>query len=413
MQEPDVSKQIVIAGAGHAAGQVVATLKQKKFDGRIVLVGDEAFLPYQRPPLSKKFLAGDMPAERLHLKPASFYEDPNIDVRLETRIASIDRRARTVSTEGGDSIAYDTLVLATGSRVRKVPVEGSDLSGVHYLRSINDVSAIRGELENAKQVVIIGAGYIGLEVAAVFRQLGLDVTVIEMADRVMSRVVSPQVSEFYQKEHLGHGVKLELSTGLKAFVADQQDGNRVTAVETSDGRRIPADFVVVGVGIIPNTELAEDAGLTVDNGIVVDERCQSSDPDIYAVGDCTLHPSNIYARSVRLESVHNALEQAKTAATNACGESLKYSQVPWFWSDQYDLKLQIAGLSEGYDSVIIRGKPKDRAFACLYLRDDRLIAIDAINSPRDFMQAKALIANAATPARADLANTRILLKDLG
>jgi 3-phenylpropionate/trans-cinnamate dioxygenase ferredoxin reductase subunit len=407
-----VSKQIVIAGAGHAAGQVVATLKQKNFDGRIVLVGDEAYLPYQRPPLSKKFLAGKMPAERLYVKPATFYENSNVDVRLQTRVSSIDRGAKTVSTEGGDSINYDTLVLATGSRVRKISVSGSDLAGVHYLRSINDVSAIRTEIENAKRAVIVGAGYIGLEVAAVLRQLGLDVTVIEMADRVMSRVVSPQVSEFYKNEHLGNGVKLELSTGLKAFIGGPNENGRVTGIETSDGRQIPADFVVVGIGVIPNTELAENAGLTIDNGIVVDDRCQSSDPDIYAVGDCTIHPNAIYDRNLRLESVHNALEQAKVAAANACGELQRYSQVPWFWSDQYDLKLQIAGLSEGYDDVVIRGNPDDRAFACLYLRDTRLIAIDAINSPRDFIQAKGLIATGATPSRAKLANKEVFLKDL-
>ncbi len=407
-----MSKQIVIAGAGHAAGQVVATLKQKNFDGRIVLVGDEAYLPYQRPPLSKKFLAGEMPAERLYVKPATFYENSNVDVRLQTRVSSIDRGAKTISTEGGDSINYDTLVLATGSRVRKISVSGSDLAGVHYLRSINDVSAIRAEIENAKRAVIVGAGYIGLEVAAIFSQLGLDVTVIEMADRVMSRVVSPQVSEFYKNEHLGNGVKLELSTALKAFIGGPNENGRVTGIETSDGRQIPADFVVVGIGVIPNTELAENAGLTIDNGIVVDDRCQSSDPDIYAVGDCTLHPNGIYDRNLRLESVHNALEQAKVAAANACGELQQYSQVPWFWSDQYDLKLQIAGLSEGYDDVVIRGNPDDRAFACLYLRDTRLIAIDAINSPRDFIQAKGLIATGATPSRAKLANKEIFLKDL-
>jgi len=403
-----MGKQIVIAGAGHAAGQVVATLVQKKFAGNIVLVGDESFLPYQRPPLSKKFLAGEMPAERLFFRPASFYENAGADVRLNTRISAIDRAAKTLATANGEEIAYDTLVLATGSRVRVIPVEGTELAGVQYLRSIYDVNNIRAALEHAERVVIVGAGYIGLEVAAVTRQLGFDVTVIEMADRVMSRVVSPQISEFYQNEHSARGVKLELSTGLKAFVGD----NRVTAVETTDGRRFAADLVIVGAGILPNTELAEAAGLIVDNGIVVDDRCRSSDPDIYAVGDCTSHPNPIYDRDVRLESVHNALEQAKTAAANVCGEDLQYSQVPWFWSDQYDLKLQIAGLSAGYDELVIRGNPDERSFACLYLKDKRLIAIDAINAPRDFIQAKPLIANAAMPDRDKLADTRMMLKEL-
>ena len=402
------NKRIVIAGAGHAAGQLVASLQQKKFAGDIVLVGDESFLPYQRPPLSKKFLAGEMPAERLFVRPASFYANAGVDVRLQNRVSSIDRSAKRLITEAGDEIGYDSLVLATGSLVRVVPVPGHNLDGVHYLRSIDDVHNIQARLSHAKRIVIIGAGYIGLEVASVMRQIGLDVTVIEMADRVMSRVVSPQVSAFYHAEHVARGVKLELSTSLKAFVGE----DRVTAVEADDGRSFDADLVIVGVGILPNTALAEAAGLSVSNGIVVDDRCQSSDSDIYAIGDCTSHPSLIYGRNLRLESVHNALEQAKTAAANLCGEDLVYSQVPWFWSDQYDLKLQIAGLSEGYDDVVIRGDQTQRSFSCLYLKNDQLIAIDAINSARDFIQAKPLIANGVKPDRQQLADTEIMLKDL-
>jgi 3-phenylpropionate/trans-cinnamate dioxygenase ferredoxin reductase subunit len=256
--------------------------------------------------------------------------------------------------------------------------------------------------------VIVGAGYIGLEVAAVTRQLGLDVTVIEMADRVMSRVVSPEISDFYQIEHSAQGVKLRLSTGVKAFHGD----NRIKAVETSEGELIPADFVVVGVGIAPNTELAAAAGIAVDDGIGVDDRCQTSDPNIYAVGDCTRHPNSIYERRVRLESVHNAVEQAKTAVSNICGIEAHYSQVPWFWSDQYDLKLQIAGLSTDYDDVVIRGNPVGRSFACLYLKDDMLIATDAINSARDFVQSKALIAARIRVDRDKLARDDVQIKDL-
>lgn len=401
-------KRIVIAGAGHAAGQLVASLQQKKFAGDIVLVGDETFLPYQRPPLSKKFLAGEMPAERLFFRPASFYESAGVDVRLHTRVSSIDRLAKSLITEVGDELSYDSLVLATGSRARIIPVPGHDLDGVHYLRSIDDVHNIQATLKHAKRIVIIGAGYIGLEVAAVMRQIGLDVTVIEMADRVMSRVVSPQISAFFHEEHVARGVKLELSTSLRAYVGE----DKVRAVETDDGRSFDTDLVIVGVGILPNTALAEAAGLAVGNGIVVDDRCRSSDSDIYAIGDCTSHPSHIYGRNLRLESVHNAIEQAKTAAANICGEDLAYSQVPWFWSDQYDLKLQIAGLSEGYDDVVIRGDATQRSFACLYLKNDQLIAIDAINSPRDFIQAKPLIANGSRPDRQLLADTEIMLKDL-
>ena len=400
---------IVIAGAGHAAGQAIATLKQKQFAGRIVLVGDEPYLPYQRPPLSKKFLAGEMPAERLYFKPASFYKDANIETRLGTRIDALRRDARQLRTESAETINYDKLILALGARARTLPVSGADLEGVHYLRGIADVQGIRAEMTPGRSMVIVGAGYIGLEVAAVSRQQGLHVTVIELEDRVMSRVVSPEVSAFYEKRHAQHGVDLRLSTGLEAFSGD----GRVAAVQTSDGASIPADFVVVGVGIRPNTEIAEEAGLAVNNGIVVDDTCRSSDPDIYSIGDCTSHPNSIYGRHLRLESVHNALEQAKTAASNLCGDETHYSQVPWFWSDQYGLKLQIAGLSEGYDDVVIRGEPAESSFACFYLRQRKLIAVDAINSPREFMQSKALIAAHAEVDPRDLADPAIALRDLG
>ena len=401
-------EKVVIAGAGHAAGQLVASLKQRKFAGDIVLIGDEPYLPYQRPPLSKKFLAGELAADRLYFKPESFYEDPQIEVRLETRVTEIDRKHKILRTDSDDAIHYDKLILALGSRVRQLPIDGADLDGVHYLRSIADVDGIRGEIGNRKSAVIVGAGYIGLEVAAVIRQLGLDVTVVEMADRVMSRVVSPEISDFYQIEHSTQGVRLRLSTGISAFRGDA----RVEAVETDEGELIPADFVVVGIGIVPNTEIASAAGLNVDDGIVVDDRCQSSDPDIYAVGDCTNHPNTIYDRRLRLESVHNALEQAKTAINNICGIESHYSQVPWFWSDQYDLKLQIAGISQGYDDVVIRGNPADRSFACLYLYEGKLIATDAVNSPKEFVQSKALIAAGTKVDREKLGDTEVELKDL-
>jgi 3-phenylpropionate/trans-cinnamate dioxygenase ferredoxin reductase subunit len=383
---------VVIAGAGHAAGQVVATLKQKKFAGRMVLIGDEPYLPYQRPPLSKKYLAGELDAERLHFKPPAFYDAANIEVRLSTRVERIAPGEHTLHTSAGDSIVYDKLVLALGSRVRRIPLPGTELAGVFYLRTIADVDNIRREIVAGRKAVIIGAGYIGLEVAAVCRQLGLDVTLVEMADRVMSRVVAPPVSAFYQQQHEQHGVRFLLSTGLKAM----HGSTRVEAVETDNGAMLAADFVIIGAGILPNSELAQQAGLTVDNGIVVNDQCQTSDIDVYAVGDCTSHPNSIYQRQLRLESVHNALEQAKTAASNICGAELHYSQVPWFWSDQYDLKLQIAGLSAGYDQTIVRGDPGDGKFACLYLKDGILIAVDAINAPREFMQAKSLIAERAT-----------------
>ena len=403
-----MTDNIVIAGAGHAAGQIVASLRQLKFAGKIILVGDEPWLPYQRPPLSKKFLAGEMSAERLFVKPPGFYDDPQIELRLETTIASIDRESKQLRLADGESIPFDKLILALGSRARQLDVAGAELKGVHYLRNIADVEAIRASLDSRRRLAVIGAGYIGLEVAAVARQRGLDVTVIEMAERVMSRVVSPEISDFYQVEHTNRGVSFRLGTG----VAELQGKRRVKAVITGSGEEIAADFVVVGIGIEPNTELAAAAGLEVDDGIVVDEHCQTSDPDIYAVGDCTRHPNSIYGRQLRLESVHNALEQAKTAVSNICGKAMRYSQVPWFWSDQYDLKLQIAGLSAGYDDVVIRGNPAVKSFACLYLQDRRLIAVDAINSPKEFVQSKPLIANHALMNVEKLADPELALKDL-
>lgn len=403
-----VKANLVIAGAGHAAGQAVATLRQKKFDGNIVLIGEEPWLPYQRPPLSKKFLAGELPAERLYVKPPSFYEDPSITVHLDTRVAHIDRDERILRCDAGPDVPYDSLILALGARVRRLPpLPGSDLAGVHYLRNVADVEGIRAGLRDGCRLAIVGAGYIGLEVAAVASQLGARVTVVEMQDRVMKRVVAPPVSAFYQQEHRRHGVELVLDSGLEGFIGQ----GRVSAVALADGREIPADLVVVGIGIVPNVELAADAGLETDDGIVVDERCRTADPAIYAIGDCTLHPNPLLGRRVRLESVQNALEQARTAAANVCGEDVRYTEVPWFWSDQYDLKLQISGLSQGYDRTILRGDPATRKFACIYLEDERILAVDAINRPKDFLQSKKLIAQRSAIDVDRLADSAVELKD--
>ena len=395
-----MSETVLIAGAGHAAGQVVASFRQKKFDGKLVLLGDEPYLPYQRPPLSKKYLSGDLAEERLLFKPASFYADERIQVELNTPVIDLSLTDKTVQTGAGQFFAYDKLILALGSRARIIPLPGTELGGVHYLRGIDDVNCLRQEIAPGNRMVIVGAGYIGLEVAAVCRSAGLDVTVVEMADSVMSRVVSPQISAFYQAQHEQHGVKFLLSAELAALRGE----HKVTSVELTNGDLIPADLVLLAAGIVPNMELAEDAGLVIDNGIAVDDRCRTSDPDVYAIGDCCSHPSSIYGRRLRLESVHNALEQAKTAVNNICGIEDHYSQVPWFWSDQYDIKLQIAGLSQGYDDVVLRGEQADKKFSCFYLREQKLIAVDAVNSPREFMRSKALIAAQTTLDPAVLAD---------
>ena len=404
-----MATRVVIAGAGHAAGQAVATLRQKKWPGEIVLVGEEPWLPYQRPPLSKKFLAGEMPAERLYVKPPAFYEDASLTLRLDTRVDGIDRRARSLLLENGDRLGYDLLILALGARARKLPpLPGSDLAGIHYLRNVQDVQGIQQGLVEGRHLVIIGAGYIGLEVAAVASGLGLQVTVVEMQERVMKRVVAPPVSAFYEREHREHGVELRLQAGLAGFSGQQQ----VDGVILADGSVLPADLVVIGIGIVPNTEVAAAAGLEVSDGIVVDERCRTSDEHIYAIGDCTMHPNPLIGRSVRLESVQNALEQARTAASNICGEDSRYAEIPWFWSDQYDLKLQIAGLSQGYDKAVIRGEPGKRSFSCVYLSGSRILAVDAVNNPKDFLQAKKLIADRATMDLERLADANIELKNL-
>jgi 3-phenylpropionate/trans-cinnamate dioxygenase ferredoxin reductase component len=405
-----VNRKVVIAGAGHAAGQVVATLRQKKYPGEIVLIGEEPWLPYQRPPLSKKFLAGELPAERLYVKPPAFYEDPPTTVILGTRVESVDRRAKSLVLSDDGTMSYDTLILAVGARVRRLPqMPGRDLEGIHYLRNVNDVRAIQQDFAEGRNLVIVGAGYIGLEVAAVAAGRGLRVTVIEMQDRVMKRAVAPRVSEFYEREHRARGVTLMLETGIEGF----SGRTRVDGVVLTEGKTtVPADLVVIGIGIVPNSELAGAAELEVADGIVVDNRCRTADPDIYAIGDCTFHPNRLIGRSVRLESVQNALEQARTAAANVCGEDVRYAEIPWFWSDQYDLKLQIAGLSQGYDRAVLRGDPDSRSFSCVYLLDKRIIALDAVNNPKDFLQSKKLIADAMTMNLDRLPDARAELKDL-
>lgn len=400
--------RLIIVGAGHAAGQIVATLRQKKFAGEIHLIGEEHWLPYQRPPLSKKFLAGELPAERLYVKPPAFYEDPSLTVRLGTRIAGIDRKHRQVVPENGAAQPYDKLILSIGASARRLRLPGCELSGVHYLRTIDDVLAIREYVRKGRRMVIVGGGYIGLEVAAVTATLGMDVTVVEMQDRVMKRVVSPQISKIYEEVHRAHGVELRLNAGIDRFLGEKH----VVGVKLADGQEIAADVVVVGIGIQPNVGLAAEAGLEVSDGIVVNDHCLTSDQDIFAVGDCTFHPNALLGRSIRLESVHNALEQARTAAANVCGEDLRYADVPWFWSDQYDLKLQIAGLSEGYDKAIMRGDAEQHSFSCVYLKGGRIIAVDAVNSPKDFIQSKKLIAQHATLDIAGVPDPAIELKDL-
>jgi 3-phenylpropionate/trans-cinnamate dioxygenase ferredoxin reductase subunit len=397
----------VIVGASHASVQAIDTLRREGFDGSIVLVGDEPYLPYNRPPLSKKFLAGELERERLLLRSPQFYEQHHVETRLGVRVTAIDRTDRRLRLSDGSELRYDKLLLCIGSRPRLLEVPGYDLAGLHYLRTITDVEAIRTDLAGARKLVVVGAGYIGLEAAASARHLGLDVTVLEMADRPMNRVVAPELSTFYTHRHERAGVRILCNTSVTSFEGE----GRVRAVRCGD-REFPADVVIVGVGILPETSLAASAGIRCENGIVVDEQCRTSDPHVFAAGDCTSHPSVRYGRRVRLESVDNAVEQARTAAATLCGKPARHEHVPWFWSDQYDVKLQIAGLSQGYDQAIVRGDPDTGHFALYYLADGELLAVDAVNSPKDFMTGKKWIAERKRPDPTRLADLSTDLKSL-
>ena len=403
-------QHVVIVGAGQAATQAIHTLRQKGYRGGIALIGDEPYLPYQRPPLSKKYLASQLERDRLLIRPAQFYADHGVDARMGRRATRIDRPARKVILDDGAILPYDALLLATGSTPRKLTAPGANLEGVHVLRTIADVDGIRAQASAGKRLVIVGGGYIGLEVAAIGREMGLDVTVLEMADRVMNRVVCSPISAFYQAEHEKHGVKIVCHARVKAIAADES-GRKARAVGCDDGSEYPADVVLVGVGVVPLDSVAQEAGLECANGIVVDEYCRTSDPAIYAAGDCTNHPSLRYGKRLRLESVDNAFEQGASAALNMLGIPTVHDKVPWFWSDQYDIKLIIIGLCAEHDSVVTRGDPASRSFSACYLRNGELIAVDTINHPKDQMAARKLVAMRVKPDLNKLGNPDIPLKD--
>jgi len=403
-------EKIVIVGAGQAAAQAIDTLRKKGFKGSLTLVGEEPLLPYQRPPLSKKYLAGTLERERLLLRPEPFYRDHQVETHLGRRALEIDRAAQRVRLDDGEWLAYDALLLATGSRPRPLPVPGHDLHGVHFLRSAADVEKIREELAAARRLVVVGGGYIGLEVAATAREAGLEVTVLEMAERVMNRVTCEAISAFYTAQHTSRGVRIVCNARVQSM-AEHTGSNRVRAVICEDGSEHPADLVIVGVGVVAADELARAAGLECTVGIVVDELCRTGDPHIYAAGDCTSQPNLHYGRRMRLESVDNAFEQGASAALNMLRLDTPHNKLPWFWSDQYDLKMIIIGISIGYDTVVLRGDPASRSFSACYLRDGELIAMDTVNNPKDQMAARKLIAAHARPNPTKLADIAIPLKD--
>ena len=386
---------IVIVGGGHAAGQAAASLRQENYEGEILVIGEEPHIPYQRPPLSKQYLSGEYGLDRVHLRPTRFYESKNIDVMSGVRVESIDPDRRRVACDDGAEFGYDKLLLATGARPRKLATAGADLPGIHYLRTIADVDAIKADFQPGRRIAIVGGGYIGLEVAAVAIKAGLAVTVLEMEDRILKRVTTPTMSAFYDDIHTEQGV--EVRTGLRAESFAGSD--RLTGVVCAGGDVVPADLAVVGIGIQPNVELAAAAGLDCNDGIVVDEYTRTSDPNIFAAGDCTNHPNPVLGRRLRLESVPNAMEQSRAAAANLADNPKTYANVPWFWSDQYDLKLQMVGFSTEAERQVVRGDPATRQFAVFHFDGDALIAADAVNSAREFMVARQLVGKRVDPGQ--------------
>jgi 3-phenylpropionate/trans-cinnamate dioxygenase ferredoxin reductase subunit len=402
---------VVIVGAGFAAGECAIRLRQSGYDGAITMVGAERHLPYHRPPLSKAYLSGAVTEDALLLRPDTAYATAGIVFLGGTSVDGIDRAASTVRLGSGATMPYDRLVLATGGHARRLTCPGADLDGVHYLRTLDDVLAIRRRLTQGASVVIIGGGYIGLEVAAVAIKLGLAVTVVEAAPRVLARVAGAEISAFYQQAHRDAGVTILTGQGVDSLLPSSGAPGHVDGVMLADGRVLPADFVIAGVGLVPNDTLARDAGLHADNGIWVDEFCRTEDPAILAIGDCSNHPSAFLGRRVRLESVPNAIEQARVAAATIAGVPSAYAAIPWFWSDQYDLKLQAVGLSDGHDQVVLRGSMQAKSFLVFYLRRGVLISADAVNKPGEFLVAKRLVQAQAVPDIAILADSGRALKD--
>lgn len=358
-----MTEHCIIIGASHAAAQLISSLRQEGWECKISLIGDEPYLPYHRPPLSKAFFVGEKTEDELLIRAAGFYDKYKVDLILGSRVTNIDRDAKKITLEDGAEISYTKLALTTGARVRKIPFTGSELPGVFYMRDLNDVKQTHKFTGRGKSAVIIG-GYIGLETAASLSKIGMSVTVIEAMSRVLQRVTAPEVSAFYARIHTEEGVDIRTEAGVDAIVGDKH----VEGVRLADGSTVRADLVIIGVSVIPNIELAEEAGLSIDNGIAVDEFATTNDADIVAAGDCTNHYNPIYQRKLRLESVQNATDQAKIPAKSICGKPEAYSALPWFRSDQYDLKLQIAGLSQDFDEVIIReDSEQGRSFAAFYL----------------------------------------------
>jgi 3-phenylpropionate/trans-cinnamate dioxygenase ferredoxin reductase component len=401
---------VVIVGAGHGGAQAAIALRQHKFAGSIAVVGEEAELPYERPPLSKDYLAREKSFERILIRPSGFWEDKSITMLTGQRVVAIEPDAHVVALENGDRLGYGRLVWAAGGHARKLNCTGFDLVGVHSVRNRADADRMMAELATVARVVVIGGGYIGLEAAAVLSKLGKAVTILEAQDRVLARVAGTTLSRFYEQEHRAHGVDVRLGVAVECIEGER----RVTGVRLADGEVVAADMVIVGVGIVPAVEPLLQAGADGGNGVLVDAYCRTSLDDVFAIGDCAMH-ANAFAEGavVRLESVQNANDQATTVAKVLTGAPEAYHEVPWFWSNQYDLRLQTVGLSIGYDHDIVRGDPQARSFSVIYLRQGRVIALDCVNATKDYVQGRKLVRDGVTASPRLLADTGIPLKDIG
>lgn len=400
---------VVIVGAGHGGAQVAVALRTQKFEGSIAIVGDEPELPYERPPLSKEYFAGEKEFERIQIRPAKYWDEREVTMLLNTRVVSVDPAAHSVTTDGGETITYGKLVWATGGAPRMLPIPGGDLPGVQGVRTRADADAMKAASETAGQIVVIGGGYIGLEAAAVLRKAGKPVVLLEALDRVLARVAGEDLSRFYEKEHRDHGVDLRLGVQVAAIEGE----DRATGVRLGTGEVIPADLVIVGIGIVPAVEPLIAAGATGGNGVLVDHHCRTNLPDIYAIGDCAAHENDFAEGAViRLESVQNANDQANVVAKGICGDEARYHAIPWFWSNQYDLKLQTAGLSTGHDATVLRGDPATRSFSIVYLKGGKVIALDCVNATKDYVQGRMLVTAGLAATAEQLADVETPLKSL-
>lgn len=402
---------IVIVGTGHGGAQAAIALRQNGFAGSIAMIGRDSETPYERPPLSKEYLAGEKPFERICIRPPQFWADKDIALHLRTAVVAVDAAAHEIVLSDESRVGYGQLIWAAGGDPRRLSCPGADLAGVHSVRTRADVDRMMAELEaGARRAVVVGGGYIGLEAAAVLRKLGCEVTLVEALPRVLARVAGEELSRFYEEEHRAHGVDVRLEGAVDRI---EGDGERVTGVGLGSGEVIPADLVVVGIGIVPSVGPLIAAGAAGANGVDVDELCRTSLPDIYAVGDCAAHANRYAAGAViRLESVQNANDMATTAAKAICGNPQPYDAVPWFWSNQYDLRLQTVGLSIDHDETVLRGDPAERKFSIVYLKEGRVIALDCVNATKDYVQGRKLVEAGTKPEREALADTEISLKAL-